>query len=108
MRLYSLGAAPRTLSNCHPHSHELWEISVNVLGEGKTWIGEECYSFTEGTILCIPPGMEHSKRSQEGFVDYYFHTEEFLTADNRQVPADRLFCCRMTAKRASRGWCGSF
>ncbi len=89
MRLYSLGAAPRTLSNCHPHSHELWEISVNVLGEGKTWIGEECYSFTEGTILCIPPGMEHSKRSQEGFVDYYFHTEEFLTADNRQVPADR-------------------
>lgn len=108
MRLYSLGAAPRTLSNCHPHSHELWEISVNVLGEGKTWIGEECYSFTEGTILCIPPGMEHSKRSQEGFVDYYFHTEEFLTADNRRSPRTALFCCRMTAKRALRGWCGSF
>ena len=66
--------------------------------------------FYRGDNLCIPPpGMEHSKRSQDGFVDYYFHTEEFLTADNRQVPCGPpLFCCRMTAKRALRGWCGSF
>ena len=88
MKLYSLGAAPRTLSNSHPHSHALWEISVNVQGTGKTWIGEACYSFSEGTILCIPPGMEHSKRSQQGFIDYYFHTEEVLTADNRRVSTE--------------------
>ena len=51
------------------HSHELWEILLNIEGSGTAVINDVPYEFHPGTIFCIRPGILHGKKSEEGFVD---------------------------------------
>ena len=51
------------------HKHEFWEVLLNLEGEGIAVIDDTEYPFYPGTIFCIRPGVYHSKRSEEGFVD---------------------------------------
>ena len=51
------------------HSHEMWEILLNIEGNGTALIGGHEYEFHPGSIFCIRPGVLHSKSSEEGFVD---------------------------------------
>ncbi|MBQ9031572.1 MAG: HAD-IA family hydrolase [Parasporobacterium sp.] len=51
------------------HSHEMWEILLNLEGSGTAVIGEQTYEFRPGTIFCIRPGIPHSKKSRKGFID---------------------------------------
>ena len=51
------------------HRHEMWEILLNIEGEGTAVIGQQEYPFGPGTIFCIRPGISHCKRSKNGFID---------------------------------------
>ena len=51
------------------HSHELWEVLLNIEGSGTAVIDGIDYEFHPGTIFCIRPGIPHCKKSKNGFVD---------------------------------------
>ncbi|WP_160560380.1 AraC family transcriptional regulator [Parablautia muri] len=80
MALYSLGTSHASLKHCELHSHDSWEIVLNVKGTGTALIGGKNYAFCPGTIMCIPPGLTHMKTSEHGFYDIYFHTDTIFFA----------------------------
>ncbi|MCI8615823.1 MAG: AraC family transcriptional regulator [Lachnospiraceae bacterium] len=80
MALYSLGTSHVSLKHCELHSHNSWEIVLNVKGMGIALVGEMNYSFSPNTIMCIPPGIPHMKTSENGFYDIYFHTDTIFFA----------------------------
>lgn len=51
------------------HYHEYWEVLLNIEGRGITVVDGQEYDFRPGTIFCIRPGVIHSKKAGEGFVD---------------------------------------
>lgn len=64
----SLGA----LRDFPTHCHLLWEIIVNLSGEGTVTADGKNYPFKEGTVICIPPRVSHFKQASEGcFTDLY-------------------------------------
>lgn len=77
MSVIMVGASPMSLTHIENHTHNLWEIVVNIQGHGITYIGEETFEFGEGTIVCQPPNIPHSKYSQEGFVDIFLQPIDF-------------------------------
>jgi len=52
-----------------PHSHDLWEILINIEGHGTAVIDGQAYEYSPGTVFCLRPGTVHSKTSAEGFMD---------------------------------------
>lgn len=52
-----------------PHSHDLWEILINIKGHGTAVIDGQPCEFSPGTIFCLRPGTVHSKSSAGGFMD---------------------------------------
>ena len=51
------------------HDHEFWEILLNIEGSGTAIIDKQKYDFCPGTIFCIRPGIRHSKKAEDGFID---------------------------------------
>ena len=82
MRVKAAGKAPRKLYYSYEHCHDHWEIVLNVSGNGKTIIGDREYDFRPGTVLIVPPGVEHSKISEMGFEDVFFGIDS-LNFDSR-------------------------
>ncbi len=81
MKLCALGCSKQTMTECEPHSHALWEFCVNTRGSGILTLESREFSFTVGTVTVIPPHMTHTKSSEDGFFDYYFYTDEFLSPE---------------------------
>ncbi len=76
MRVVSAGVSPRTLKEVKEgHKHAQWEIILNIEGSGEGCIGEEQFSFKEGTVCCVPPNTKHPKKSEGGFKDIYFSVD---------------------------------
>ena len=73
--ILALGQANDIAYTAGMHTHDVWEIVINVFGSGISVIGNKEYPFTEGTILCIPPHVKHGKSSKEGFRDYFMHVD---------------------------------
>ncbi len=83
------------------HYHEYWEVLFNMEGSGTALINGREYGFCPGTIFCIRPGIRHSKRSSEGFVDgsilirdFCFESEEediFVFQDDERQSFSLLF-----------------
>ena len=59
------------------HTHDAWEVVINLLGHGYTWIKDKKYPYKPGTIFCIPPNTPHAKTSTDGFSDIFLHTTFF-------------------------------
>ncbi|MBQ6175410.1 MAG: helix-turn-helix domain-containing protein [Clostridia bacterium] len=89
MKLCALGYCRQTMTECVPHSHELWEFCVNTEGSGTLTMGGREVPFTVGTVTCIPPHVTHFKTSAEGFRDYFFYTDEFLSAEGLRFDESR-------------------
>lgn len=51
------------------HSHEYWEVLLNIEGNGTATIDGKEYLFCPGTIFCIRPGIRHVKKAADGFID---------------------------------------
>jgi len=59
------------------HSHNCWEVTLYVEGEGvNVTAGKEIY-FKKGTIICQPPELEHKDISEKGYKNIYFCVENF-------------------------------
>ena len=65
--------------NAFTHSHDSWEIVLNLQGRGTTLIGNREYLFEPGTIICYPPMIPHGKTSlsDEGFRDIFLMSSIF-------------------------------
>lgn len=75
MNVSLVGISPCALNLCRPHMHSTWEIVLNLVGEGSSLVGDTEYAFHPGTILCQPPGLSHSKKSDGSFTDIFLQTD---------------------------------
>ncbi len=98
MQLCSLGMSPNLARSCPLHRHDSWEIVLNVSGTGEALVEGQSYPFEAGTIMCIPPGLEHLKQSENGFNDLYFHTDAL--PDSARFPTDRPVLLRDDAGKS--------
>ena len=86
MKINLVGTSVKSLQSVYLHSHGCWEIVLNTNGRGVTQIGDAEYSFGEGTIICQPPDVPHSKTADTGFRDIYIQIEEFENVFGDDVP----------------------
>lgn len=81
------------------HRHDRYEAMLYLQGTGflHTPLGD--HPFSPGSILLVPPGVEHGSRSENGFknisicgdFDDLFHIEEVVAlSDNREREATAL------------------
>ena len=75
MALLLVGASPGRLMEYGLHSHDCYEIIVNVEGDGIAEIGGREYPFCPGSVHVIPPNMPHQKSAQSGFRDLYLRAD---------------------------------
>lgn len=61
--------SPREYYSFPLHRHDLWEITINLLGSGVETIDGQEYPFQVGSIFCVAPGVMHGKVSTDGFID---------------------------------------
>lgn len=88
MKNFVLGKTLAPLADFQKHTHEGWEIILNISGEGYDRLGDEVYPFFPGSILCVPPRVFHEKQAAQKFEDIYitttdaqcFHGNKALTA----------------------------
>jgi len=59
------------------HSHNVWEIVLNLQGEGHMLIGKKEYSYGPGTIICQPPNIPHVKYCKGQFRDIHIQPSIF-------------------------------
>jgi AraC-like DNA-binding protein/mannose-6-phosphate isomerase-like protein (cupin superfamily) len=71
MTVSFVGFSPFSMPSFAAHSHDDWEIVLNLEGEGTTVIGGREYAFCPGTIICQPPGMPHAKQARGQFRDIF-------------------------------------
>ena len=76
MSIVNIGISP-VFSHCQAHSHELWEIVLNLFGEGHMVIGDKEYPYKAGTIICQPPNIPHAKYCKSTFRDVYIVPSKF-------------------------------
>ena len=87
MQVSLIGGMSTPLIKTSPlHSHNEWEIVLNVEGEGTTIIGETEYSFYPGTIICLPPHVPHSKTSPNTFRDMFIRSSDFIRPTKDEIP----------------------
>ena len=82
MALFLVGTSPKTFTYYDSHSHENYELILNMEGEGIATIGQNEYSFKPGTIHIVPPNMPHRKESEMGFHDIYLQTDTLYLSPN--------------------------
>lgn len=84
MDIICLGRAP--LKNHDPHHfHNSWEIICGFEGKGYVKLPEGDIPFDEYTVLCVPPGVMHSKHSDEGFRDAWVMFSDFPSTDGKTI-----------------------
>lgn len=70
--LLYISQLPKPLHSFPVHKHECWEIVYYTNGCGQLTIKESVFDFEPGDIYCIPPEMEHSEISKEGFQNIHY------------------------------------
>ena len=66
----------KNAKKCEKHSHDMWEVILTLEGIVKTEIDKKIYYMQPGDLVAIPPGIEHSEFSEDGFGDMYFRTDK--------------------------------
>lgn len=67
------------------HQHKGWEITINLSGSGIVTVDGQEYSFHEGTIFCVAPGILHRKISNDGFIDGSLMLQDFIPIGSSNV-----------------------
>lgn len=76
------------LTEYSTHSHDKYEIILNLTGECTTIINGKTYNIEANNILIIPPGAEHEAFSNTYFSDFYIQAKNMnfhnvhITNDN--------------------------
>ncbi len=88
MRNFVLGKTLAPLTNFQKHTHDGWEIILNISGEGYNRLDGEEYPFFPGAVICIPPGVFHEKQAAQKFEDIYITTtDEHCFLGNKALTA---------------------
>jgi len=58
------------------HKHDLWEVVYYSAGSGFVQIQKEIVPFETGDIFILPPNLEHSDWSEEGFQNIHFEFKQ--------------------------------
>jgi len=66
MRLFEMGPGAEILEHKHPWEHEIYILS----GGGMVRIGSREYRVEEGTVIYIPPNVEHYYRASESGMSF--------------------------------------
>ena len=61
------------------HHHNMWELILNLSGNGTMNIDGTEYEYSSGTIIICPPNTPHSKQSNNGFQDIFLQFDTPLT-----------------------------
>ena len=72
-----VGVALEAIKSDSVHSHNEWEIILNLEGHGISYVNNEKYKFFPGMIMCIPPKILHTKYSEDNFKDIFIQTDNF-------------------------------
>lgn len=91
MAVRLVGMSPPRFHFPRSHQHDVWEIVLNMVGSGHSEMGDGRYRFSEGTVFCIPPHIQHNKLSDGGFHDVYIQTDRFPLAGNADENGIVLF-----------------
>lgn len=83
--IISIGSLKTTTYKYKKHSHQYWEVTYYYDGNGVNIANGTQYPFTDGTILCIPPHMQHEDRSEYGYKNIFFMVETFNFPSNVPV-----------------------
>ncbi|MBI3832137.1 MAG: helix-turn-helix transcriptional regulator [Planctomycetes bacterium] len=75
-----IGLIPAPIHVFPPHQHTTWEIVLYTHGRGVAHIGGTPYPFEPGTIICMPPKIDHREDSEGGYRNIYIHTDEYPAA----------------------------
>lgn len=71
MQFHYIGRTRTPLAYASEHKHIGWELIYNISGAGTMEIEGKQYPFSAGSVLLCPPGMRHSKQSEDTFEDFY-------------------------------------
>lgn len=81
------------------HSHKNYEIMLYLSGNGFLRTSKKQYPFSHGTIIIVPPYIEHGSTSKDGFknisISGDFHhlltfTEPVSLCDNKKLEGEML------------------
>lgn len=88
------------INACGLHTHDCWEVILNLSGEGMELIGTEEAPFYPGSVAVCPPLVPHTKRCAPGnswqdvyfrFSDDTFRLSRFRFTDNSDHTLQNLF-----------------
>ena len=68
------------------HFHTAWEIICNTDGSGYMEIGDETVPFSEGSVVCVPPMVKHSKHPETDFSDVWIVVSDFSCPRQQDTP----------------------
>lgn len=79
------GITTTPITSCHLHSHDCWEMILQLSGSATSQIGENTYISRPGDILIIPPGVPHDGCSEEPYTDMYLQCDHLDISDVRKL-----------------------
>lgn len=85
MKINLVGISQGSIKSSSIHSHNEWEIVLNLEGEGISVIGDKEYNFYPGTIFCQPPNISHSKTSKDKFKDIFIQVSDIIILSNETI-----------------------
>jgi AraC-like DNA-binding protein len=81
MNVAACGVCERPIRYCGSHSHDTWEIVLNLTGENCTRIGEQTYEIRAGDVMIIPPNTAHYGESEGYYTDIFLKVREIDFAE---------------------------
>ena len=80
MSLYMINCSPFFLKYYGTHTHDCFELILNLEGEGIMTIGDQQFPFYPGSVHIVPKNTPHIKDSCDQFKDIYFLTDTLSMA----------------------------
>ena len=93
MALYTINTSPSFFKYFGVHTHEYYELILNLEGTGTMTIGSEKFPFFPGSVHIVPKNTPHIKESNDKFKDIYFLTDKLgIGALGMEENAPIAFC----------------
>ena len=80
MSLYMINCSPYFYKYYGMHTHDCFELILNLEGEGIMTIGDKQFPFYPGSVHIVPKNTPHKKDSCNQFKDIFFLTDTLSMA----------------------------
>ena len=91
MKILSAGISQARMLVSRAHTHDHWEIVLNMEGAGVTIVDGERFPFSAGMIICHPPGVAHVKQSDQPWRDIFIQTNALFPHSEAATQASLIF-----------------